>query len=59
MYLRESLAYFEPESEFEMRTGDGLEEFIFALYEVEKKKSGIDYLSLEEIGEASQPGNTF
>lgn len=50
MYLRASLAYFEPESEFELRSGDGLEEFIFAVYEIEKKKSGVDYLSLEDSG---------
>jgi hypothetical protein len=48
IYLRASLAYFEPESEFELRCGDGLEEFIFALYEMEKKRSGIDYLCLDE-----------
>lgn len=47
-HLRHSLAYFEPESELELRSGDGIEEFIFAVYEVEKKHSGIDYLSLDD-----------
>jgi hypothetical protein len=58
MYLRASLAYFEPESEFELRSGDGVEEFIFAVYEIEKKKSGIDYLNLEEGGSGSN-ANTY
>jgi len=35
-FLRSSLAYFEEESEFELRSGDGLEEFIFAIYEIER-----------------------
>lgn len=58
MYLRASLAYFEPESEFELRSGDGLEEFIFAVYEIEKKKSGIDYLSLDD-GNTNKGMNTY
>jgi len=59
MYLRAGLAYFEPETDIELKSGDGLEEFIFAVYEIEKKKSGVDYLSLDDCDEHEHEINSF
>lgn len=45
--LRASLAFFQDECELEITLGDAIEEFIFALFEFEKVRSGIDYLTNE------------
>ena len=47
MFLKDSLSYFQKESQKELRLGDELEEFIFALFEYEKKRSGLDYLTMD------------
>ena len=54
--LRSSLSYFDRETEMEATTADRLEEFIFAIYQVEKHRSGIDYLALNSLEESEMLG---
>lgn len=49
LFLRQSLAYFHPEQEGELEVANSLEEFIFSLFQVEKEKTGVDYLHSDEV----------
>lgn len=54
-FLRESLAYFQPESDPEMEIANSIEEFIFSIFQLEKEKSGIDYLHSDDNGLKENP----
>jgi len=45
--LKTSLTFSSQESSEELRAGDGIEEFVFAYFEFEKERSGVDYLTTE------------
>jgi len=47
-YLKASLTASEEETDNETVLGDALEEFLFAFFDFEKKRSGTDYLSTDD-----------
>ena len=55
--LKSSLSYFDRESVLEITTADGIEEFVFSVYQLEKHRSGIDFLSFESLDEFSSKDN--
>lgn len=59
-FLKNSLSFYDKETELESKVGNAYEEFIFAFFELENARSGVDYLTLNlssEVENSSTSGS--